>query len=55
MRDLMLGDQLLISTNSHEQVVTVIDLTSDGVPFCIGDDFEGWIPIIKDVWPKEGT
>jgi hypothetical protein len=51
---LKLGDKILLFTNECDQIVTVVDLTSDGVPFCIGDNFEGWIPIIKRVY-NNGT
>lgn len=43
-----LGDELIINTNElQDEKVVVVDLTSDGVPFCEGDNFEGWIPMIK--------
>lgn len=47
-KELQIGDKLLINTEELEdEEVTIIDLTSDGVPFCGGDNFEGWIPIFR--------
>ena len=43
-----LGDELIINTNElQDEKVRVVDLTSDGIPFCVGVNFEGWVPILR--------
>ena len=45
-----LGDLLILNDNELEdELVSIVDLTGDGVPFCIGDNFEGYVPMLKHI------